>query len=187
MRKLPSEQMCPVDQVLYNFAELVAPWFHKQGLTPNDITTLSFITGLMALFELSKGNYIHFTLLYSLSYTLDCLDGFVARKYNMTSVFGDLYDHITDILIQVGLLFTVIKFYHDKINARLILIYLFLVFLTAVHLGCQQCNCESTKKESLDMLKFLCPDKRLIRYTRFFGTGFFNVAVVVLVGYIVNY
>ena len=28
---------------------------------------------------------------------MDCLDGFYARKYNMTSQFGDYLDHLSDV------------------------------------------------------------------------------------------
>ena len=177
----------PIDQVLYDGAEVVAPWFHKQGLSPNDVTTMSFVSGILSLFELSKGRFFNFAALYTLSYAFDCLDGFIARRYKLTSTFGDLYDHVTDVLVHVGLLFVLWKYYKPQITASMVLIYMGFMVLTATHLGCQQRNCApSNKTESLDNLKFLCPNKRAIKRTRWFGTGSFNLVVLLLVWSIVH-
>ena len=42
-----------------------------------------------------------------LGYYFDCIDGPMARKYNMVTVFGDYYDHGTDIIC-----FTLVNYYY---------------------------------------------------------------------------
>lgn len=39
--------------------------------------------------------------LYVLSYVFDCIDGQYARLYGMTTDFGDMYDHISDVVVTV--------------------------------------------------------------------------------------
>ena len=53
-------------------------------------------------------NYIISAILYLTRYIFDCIDGFYARKYNMTTVFGDWYDHISDILINLIYIYDII-------------------------------------------------------------------------------
>ena len=33
---------------------------------------------------------------YLISYSFDCIDGHIARKYKMFSKYGDIYDHVSD-------------------------------------------------------------------------------------------
>ena len=34
----------------------------------------------------------------------DCLDGTMARKYDMSTEFGDIYDHISDLMYAIALI-----------------------------------------------------------------------------------
>lgn len=178
--------MCPIDVILYNWADTVAPWFHSHNFSPNDVTTLSFVAGVASLVYLRQGDLFMFVVLYSVGYFFDCLDGFMARKYNLMSPLGDIYDHITDVVVQVGLLYVVLTKYRSGVSPRIIQIYLLTVFLTATHLACQQVNSPWKEPETLDLLKPLCPNKEFIRYSRYFGTGGFTVIVLFLVIYVVS-
>jgi phosphatidylglycerophosphate synthase len=60
----------------------------NSGHTPNDITTYSFLCGLLSLGLLWHGHVWGFVVLYVLSYVFDCMDGQLARAYNMVTRFG---------------------------------------------------------------------------------------------------
>ena len=98
MRKIPSEIENPFDNYIYIFVEFLAPYAYKLGFSPNMITTLSVIFSVASIYYLYIHSFITSIFLYIISYLFDCLDGYVARKYNMVTKFGDLYDHISDVL-----------------------------------------------------------------------------------------
>ncbi|SCP03269.1 phosphatidylinositol synthase, putative [Plasmodium malariae] len=51
---------------------------------------------LLAGFVIRQENVLLFAIFYAISQILDSLDGFTARKFNQTSVFGQILDQITD-------------------------------------------------------------------------------------------
>lgn len=63
---------------------------------PNCITTLR-IFGTFALI-FTKPLSLWFYIIYALTGVTDVLDGFIARKFNLTSKFGALLDSIADLL-----------------------------------------------------------------------------------------
>ena len=71
------------------------------------LTSLSLIITLIGIYLLNNQYYISSSILIFIGYYFDCADGLLARKYNMTSKFGDYYDHIRD-HIKIILLFIVI-------------------------------------------------------------------------------
>lgn len=70
---------------------------------PNIIGYTRVILALSGFF-LSRNNAMIFLILYVTSQILDALDGWTARKYNQTSLFGQALDQITDRL-STGLLY----------------------------------------------------------------------------------
>lgn len=189
MRKIEKNYENLFDDFLIDIAEYVSPFFYKLKFTPNDITTLSLITGLASVYFLYKQNIVLFSILWIVSYFFDCLDGHFARKYNMVTKFGDLYDHVKD--ISVYLLFTIVLFivFRQKqyFYYALVVIILFLI-LAHVHLMCQQTlyNGANSNDEFLDFLKNIfrilyvndenC--KEVIQYTKYFGVGTLHLIVV---------
>jgi phosphatidylglycerophosphate synthase len=71
------------------------------NLTANDMTTISLIFGVISVVALYQQNAILFVSSYILSYFFDCVDGAYARHYNMVTQFGDWYDHVKDVIINV--------------------------------------------------------------------------------------
>jgi len=66
------------------------------GLTPNHITYMSTILTLLSIYYLYI-NEIHYACVaYFLGYLFDCIDGKMARTYNMGSKFGMALDLVTD-------------------------------------------------------------------------------------------
>jgi len=79
----------------------------KTKVTPNQITWASFSIALLAFTSFVFGQNIAAGLLVQLSSIVDCVDGSLARRKNMTSEFGGFLDSVldryADILIVLGL------------------------------------------------------------------------------------
>ena len=64
---------------------------------PNILTSLR-IAGAITLIFLDPFS-VAFFIVYGLSATTDVFDGFLARKFNATSKFGNILDSISDLLL----------------------------------------------------------------------------------------
>lgn len=182
-RKIPRQVENPIDNVLYDLADVVSPAFYRTGHVPNVITTYSLVTYLCALWSLWQDRTYVFVCLWTAGYFLDCLDGHYARKYDMVTKTGDYYDHFKDVLCYILLFVVAWKKYPD-IPAWLVLSLLCAFFLTFAHMGCQQHYYTSRPykgmAETLDTLKPLCPVPENIDRTKYFGLGT-TVLVLLLV------
>ena len=99
MRKLPKKLDNPFDNVIIDLlCEPMAQFFHKLHMTPNDITTLSLITGLLSVIFLYKGLPIISVVFYFFSYVFDCVDGFT-----LGSIKCALKKEIFMIMLKIGL------------------------------------------------------------------------------------
>ncbi len=91
-------------------ARVILPWLLERPVTPNQITLLSFLVGLLAVWGFAHGSYaasVGAGLLLPLILVLDCLDGAVARlKYQESSLGAllDLHgDSVVNLLIFIGI------------------------------------------------------------------------------------
>lgn len=91
------------------------------GLTPNNVTVISFIIGLSASFAYFAGNPILAVILLWTSGALDAVDGAMARKMKATSSFGCLMDVTFDRLVEVSL---IVSIFLRNPDAGLVLILL---------------------------------------------------------------
>ena len=186
MKKISDEKDNPIDNLLIKISDYLCPYFKKLGHTPNTITTYSLISGIISIYFLYNGYSVFFSIFYMLSYFFDCMDGHYARKYNMTSKFGDLYDHIKDVFVYVLLLATVYIKYKNKIKLIDFIIIIISLFISFIHLGCQQKNYEKDEKEILDNFIYLCKDKDYIYYTRWFGMGTLTIITIIIIVFIIK-
>ncbi len=181
MSKLPANLENPIDLVLINSCDKIAPYFHKTGHTPNIITTYSLIFGLLAINAIYAGSPNTYVIYMIISYFFDCLDGHMARKYNQVSRLGDLYDHVKDNILLLATLILALKGSSRK-NVLISVIFIFIVgCVTLKHLGCQQHHFDGENDETLDYLKKLCPVPSDIKYTRFIGTATFNMLFIAVI------
>lgn len=97
-------------------------------LVPNGITFLSLLSGIVAIITAVEGNLILGATLIFLSYWLDMLDGFFARKLNAQSDFGLQLDSLADI-VSLGVAPAVLVFLHLRIQGTSMLIALPLVII----------------------------------------------------------
>ena len=152
------------------------------GHTPNVITTYSFLFSLMSRWFLYKDCILLFVLFHHIGYFFDCMDGQMARTYNMVSRLGDVYDHTTDMTVDI-LLFVVIWYKYKHIIPPWCIGLIFVLFLMfATSMGCQQLNyADSEGNELLDVNIKLCPSPSSIVWTRFFGAGTWQIFLTLLV------
>ena len=75
------------------------------------ITIIGMIIVIYSLFTYYHTNNILYLLIALVGFSCDYLDGFIARKYNISSNFGNTLDKLVDKINQIGiLLLLIIKF-----------------------------------------------------------------------------
>jgi len=185
MRKICEEYENPIDNGNIAFAELISPYLYNLNFTPNGITTLSFLCGLISCFFLWKKKLVWFTIFYYLSYLFDNVDGYYARRYDMVTEFGDYYDHVKDTTVNLIILYIVVKRYRmtSKTKIMTTLWLSFFTFLMLIHLGCQEKIYDHQESETLNFTRKLCfgEARKSIKVTRLFGVGTFTVVVILCI------
>lgn len=186
--KLPDYYDDPVDIFYKKYIDIINPHFKEAGITPNMITTISLVFGLLACYLYYKSYYVSAGLSYIVSYFFDTMDGYFARIYDMGSVFGSYYDSVSD---NVVALLLVILFYKNQKISGLVKLTIILVlaiygFGTVYHLSCQEKYVKKTNEKHLsDGLAFLdkvkCSDFENMRYSRFFGPGVTTLVVAIII------
>lgn len=181
MRKLPPKYDDMIDNMIYRIVPFLSNLMGS--FTPNMITLLSFIFGLISVRSLYFNYFIKAMIFYSLSYIFDCIDGYHARRKNMTSKFGDYFDHISDIFVFI-LLFLVlyIKISKNSYCYHIIVLTFINIILMSFHFTLQECYYGKDTSPFLNFfnLKIKNPEKYLI-ITRYFGSGSFNLYIVGLI------
>mgnify|MGYP000940164952 CR=1 FL=1 len=181
-RKIISKYENPIDNILILLSIQLGKILSKYSFfTPNVFTTASLIIALISLYYIYYTYYKIGSILFFISYFFDCLDGNFARKYNMVTKFGDLYDHISDQLKYILLIIIITVYANLKKNTKIlfILILISTYILSWFHLACQQ---QYYKDESiLNYLRFLCHDKKNIIYTRYIGVGTFTTTTCIFI------
>lgn len=174
-RKIHHDYENPFDNVFIDIAHSINKhMFRPLGLTPNMITTLSLLSGLASAWLFHSSYYMSSAAFFIIAYILDCADGNFARMYDMETVFGDYYDHFSDIFKVLALSIAIIihRPLSVKIRIRFFLILAILVYLSSMHLGCQEHIYSPFSEEHfLAVFKSVCPNRKYIRFTRYFGVG----------------
>ena len=152
------------------------------------IVTLSLLFGLITIYLIYQKQFIGAGLSYMVSFFFDIMDGDYARRYNMTSKFGDYYDHIKDIVVGFGVLFALYQNNKFSKNVTIVIVILTLTLLSLmlIQVGCQEKYKSQIKSsnnhDSLRFLIKLCvmdPEKWL--ENNIFGSGFFNLYLSLLI------
>ncbi len=93
--------------LLRPLASLLVKAIYNTSITPNQVSTVSFILGLIAIALFTRGTPLYFALgggLTLCSSVVDCADGQLARAKNMCSEYGAILDIFFDRIIDFGLL-----------------------------------------------------------------------------------
>ena len=176
-KKLLPEHQDVVDLQLDKLVVLLNPIFKSINFTPNHITTLSLIFGLITLYLLWKKHCVLAGVSYFISYFFDCQDGNYARTYKMYSEFGSLYDHISDAVIIIGLiLIYIFKDYSNKFRYGLIVGGAIIGYFCWQYYLKQEeyydAKVENKEKEV---------DMKPMKYLRFFGPGSGALIITVVI------
>jgi phosphatidylglycerophosphate synthase len=102
MSKYKKGEALPMEEGLYNnLAPKIAPFlYEKLGLTPNMITTIGLVMGLVLIYTFAIKDYTTTAILMIIRQILDGLDGYIARTYNLQSEFGKKYDQYSDKIVH---------------------------------------------------------------------------------------
>lgn len=84
--------------IIHKFVWLIANY---TKFTPNQITIISFLFGLISAYSFLQGKPFYLligAILYEISFLLDCIDGRIARLKGLKSSIGGYLDIMTDII-----------------------------------------------------------------------------------------
>jgi phosphatidylglycerophosphate synthase len=186
VNKISEEYDNPLDVIICRHIDKHLEFYYNLGLTPNDLTTISLMSGLTSVYFAYNEQYIIASILWAIAYYYDCADGKLARKYKLTSRFGDLYDHSSDI-IKHGLMFYVL---YKKISGKtfrtkfiLISIICIISLLTVSQLGCQEKISENKDSPTLSLAKsfiFMEDCRAQTKYTKYFSPVTISLYIIIL-------
>ncbi len=156
-----------VDKSIHKFITYpILPTLVQLGFTPNFITTLSLICGIISFVLISYDNYICGSVFFMLRYILDCLDGPVARLTKQTSEFGDIYDHCVDYFTFI--LFYISCYTKNFSNIFIIILHI-LLFSSLIQYALIY---RKTKTGIIYKLTSWIPiDENMFKWTKYIGTG----------------
>ena len=174
-RKINEQYENPIDNMIYKFIVVpLSPHLHNLGFTPNMLTFMSAMTQFYSIYCLQNNEFHLFSIFYILGYIFDCFDGYIARKYDQVTNFGDLFDHVTDIGAVSLLAYVAFQKWGIHCNYIIYLFYLCSFLLLGMHMGCQQKMYKkkdsSKMEETLDSLSIMCPFNDTL-ISKYFGSG----------------
>lgn len=171
-RKIPHYFENPIDNVIIDICEQINPILFYLNITPNIITSCSLIIGIISGLLVYKGCFIIGGLTYFIAYILDCMDGNFARTYNMVTIFGDWYDHVSDVMKIIIIILAITTNSLISFNNKLIFMFGFTILqiTSAIHMGCQE-KIYNNPSQTLRFTQYLCAKPSYIRYSRYVGVG----------------
>ena len=166
MRKLPCIYENQVDNALYKTIPMSTDFLYDIGFTPNGVTTLSMICGIASIYYFVCKNYYLSSFYFFLFYWFDCVDGFMARRYDMVTDFGDMYDHFKDILVMSIIIYHIISTKMNSLSLKIFIIVIIVIMIisSGYQISCQETYIKShnifgeTMSSTLDDINF-CPAK----------------------------
>lgn len=99
------------------------------GFTPNGITYISTIFTFMAIYYLHLDNRKYAVICYAAGYLFDCIDGRMARRYNMVSKYGMALDLVSDNVSNFALIAYLV--YSKGFNN----FYIYVIFIMTYMIG----------------------------------------------------
>ena len=184
----------PLSALFYDISDSVSPFLYDIGITPNVITTFRMMLIIFVFtYYFNVQSYNIAAIIYIVAYFGDCLDGHMARKYNMETNIGDYYDHIVDTVSTIITLYFISMNMSKNYTWILLIIYM-LLFFSIVQLGCQEKYLENTNNvnkinsNSLKLTQYLCPSdsnnnntENIMRFAKYFGVGTYMFVVTIVI------
>jgi phosphatidylglycerophosphate synthase len=186
--KIEKQYENPIDNFILDYiCEPLSDKFHKWQMNPNSITIIGFLFSLISFWFLYNYKIHYFIMFHILAYVCDCLDGYIARKYNETSKFGDFFDHITDLIQNIIFLYLIINVYDFLKYKRLVYLTVGLLIGMFITQGCQEKIMKSENSSIiLGCFKTMCfkPFSNNIKILRFLGAGTFQLYIIIISYYL---
>lgn len=184
--KLPNEYENPVDIAVIKLASPLTDLAQDTGLEPNDVTLASFVCAVASLYHFYKCNSVAATGFWALNYLCDTIDGLMARRYHMETEFGDLFDHVTDVVSYAGLL--TITFQKARVTGRwgVGLVALVAALAAVHHMACQELYVQGKHQKVAMLDSWILPlgePGTMMKWTRWFGVGTANLIFMWLIWY----
>jgi phosphatidylglycerophosphate synthase len=173
-RKLPRSLECPIDNGILDLVDFVNPYFYTLGFTPNGLTFVSAVFGIACAVHCYYHLYVYASIFHFIGYFFDCADGNFARRYNMVSKFGDLFDHIKDVL--VGGLCVGVMMYNNNVLYYYYILFGILLFFNNLYLGEQENYFQGQKSDFLKVFT-IRKCRFSLKFLRFFGCGAINTYI----------
>jgi phosphatidylserine synthase len=179
------------DLIIKKTFDNIYPLFKKLNITPNHLTLIGFVCGLLGAYYLYKNNLTNFTIFWLLAVLFDILDGDYSRKYKLYSEFGSKLDSYSD-NIRFTFLVIVFIYKHEVVKLikenKIIVILLYLFSVNSyMHLGCYkkiQKQKNSLTKKCIVSNNYL--EKYLV-YGSFFGETTYLISLVIFINYCSKY
>ncbi|MBI3190488.1 CDP-alcohol phosphatidyltransferase family protein [archaeon] len=86
-------------------ADRVGSKLGRIGFTPNSLTFLTLISGILAAYAIYTGHFLYGIILILLSGVFDFFDGSVARAMNRTTKIGAMLDSVVDKITELSIYF----------------------------------------------------------------------------------
>ena len=184
VNKIDSIYECPFDVYLLKFIDTHLDFYYKNGFTPNMITTIGIIFGLLSMYCILNTHYKTASFLFLVAYYFDCVDGKLARKYNLQTNFGDYYDHFGDIFKIIIVLYALHKTNPEKFSEIKFLLII-LALLMIIHLGYQEVIYNKNESPTLSFSRYFADrddtPETTIQYTKYCGCGTFILILIILI------
>jgi hypothetical protein len=104
----------------------------KFKITPNTITYLSIIFEFLCIYFYIKNKKLHAIVFHIVAYLLDCIDGKVAREFNLGSSYGMMLDIMSDLFTNFPLLIVIL---YKSIKNKKFMKYLFILVVWSIILN----------------------------------------------------
>jgi len=92
--------------ILRPIAFIFVKLFYPTSITPNQVSLMTAITGIISAYFFSRGDVISFVIagsLYFLAMVLDCVDGMIARLKNNGTAVGRIIDGFSDYIVGISI------------------------------------------------------------------------------------
>jgi phosphatidylglycerophosphate synthase len=126
--------------ITYPIAKKIAPYLYNLGVKPNHVTIFNILFRIYIFKKMINNDVNNLLSFFIISHFLDCLDGTIARKYNLGTKFGGFLDQLSDkIFWGSTILLTLNKCKNNILRFNQILVSSFLLLLVI-------CLCEFRDK-----------------------------------------
>ena len=167
--KVGEENESEFNKIIYSIVKRIVPVLYDAGFNANNVTTLSLIFCVLTYTNLRLKNKLCI-LYYFIYVVLDYADGYMARMYNTTSEFGDIYDHSRDVIFHIFILNVIYQ------NKKLVIAFVLGFILSLNAFACQEiiheANCNEANNSTIAWLKPFCTNNKLLdEFNKYIGSG----------------